>query len=315
MTWGRIDDTLYDHPKVVCLGKLRLPAIGLHVLALSWSNRYLTDGLVPADQVARLGGPRKLAEALVAAGLWELDRAGYRIHDYLDYNDSREVVLRRRNAEREKKRRQRALGAGAVGHDPDDGRFSSRGDAAGDDSPDSPVDSEPVSHEDATEDALGDSPGASSATRPLPASPGLSSSESLKDSSESRAQESLSSSTRENDLRAALGRMSEILGKRVRLPPASATARRLVEDLATFGGPAVLEAMSRVAEESTDLADAAQIVFRAHKLLAPIGSSAGMGSRAVPAPPPPPTRVEEVVDCAGEGCPYRGTLHAHRVPA
>lgn len=96
MPWARIDDGLYDHPKLNDLGRYRLPCMGLYLLALSWSNRYLTDGHIPVEQVKRLGGTPKLAEMLVRAGLWDQLAKGYRIHDFLDYNDSAEGVRGRR---------------------------------------------------------------------------------------------------------------------------------------------------------------------------------------------------------------------------
>jgi hypothetical protein len=96
MAWGRIDDTFYDHPKVDELGRYRLPCVGLYVLALSYSNRYLTDGFIPFERVRKLGGTKFLAERLVRVGLWDLLVDGYRIHDFLDYNDSGDSVRKRR---------------------------------------------------------------------------------------------------------------------------------------------------------------------------------------------------------------------------
>ena len=68
MPWARIDDNLYDHPKLLELGRYRLPCMGLYLVALSWSNRHLTDGYIPFDQVRHLGGTRALAERLVGSG-------------------------------------------------------------------------------------------------------------------------------------------------------------------------------------------------------------------------------------------------------
>jgi hypothetical protein len=96
MAWGRIDDTFYDHPKVDHLGKDRLRCVGLYFLALSWSNRYLTDGFIPFDRVVRLGGTKFLAERLVRVGLWDLQADGYLVHDFLEYNDSGDSVRKRR---------------------------------------------------------------------------------------------------------------------------------------------------------------------------------------------------------------------------
>jgi hypothetical protein len=107
MPWGRLDDNLYDHPKIDRLGRLRLPALGLHLLALSWCNHWLTDGLVPFDRVAKLGGTDALAASLVAAEFWERADDGFRVHDFLEYNDSREAVMATREAARDRMRKRR----------------------------------------------------------------------------------------------------------------------------------------------------------------------------------------------------------------
>lgn len=161
MPWGRIDDGFYDHPKLDGLGRDRLPAVGLHWLAVSWCNRWLTDGLLTRERVAKLGGTPRLADLLVASGLWEQEGDDFRIHDFLDFNESKADVEAVREAEREKKRRQRAGGAGkavqtgAVVNAPGSGRFVSPGVSPGDSLGDSP----PVS------------PGVSPSTRPGPSRP------------------------------------------------------------------------------------------------------------------------------------------------
>jgi hypothetical protein len=101
MPWGTLDDSLYDHPKLDALGPSRLPCVGLYVLCLSWSNRYLTDGFVPATRVQKLGGTVPLAEKLVSAGLFERVGEDYRIHDFLDFNPSSSSIRERRAAMRE----------------------------------------------------------------------------------------------------------------------------------------------------------------------------------------------------------------------
>ncbi|MFZ0324601.1 MAG: HNH endonuclease [Actinomycetes bacterium] len=107
MPWGRLDDGLYDHPKLDALGRSKLAAVGLHALAISWCNRWLTDGLVPVERVRRLGGTVALAELLVVAGLWEKAETGYLIHDFLEYNQAKQAVL----ADREIGRRRAAMNA------------------------------------------------------------------------------------------------------------------------------------------------------------------------------------------------------------
>lgn len=154
MPWGRVDDGFYDHPKLDRLGKDRMPAAGLYWVAVSWCNRWLTDGLVPRDRVTRLGGSIRLAELLVDAELWEREGRDYRVHDFLEFNDSREVVEANREAEREKKRRQRAAGSAAVTNG-EGGKFVSRQASLG------------LSPGDTRRDSRGESP----ATRPVPSRP------------------------------------------------------------------------------------------------------------------------------------------------
>lgn len=92
MTWVRVDDRFPHHPKVGSIPpRYRLAAMGLHIEAMCYCSTYLTDGVVPAHVVRSY--PRPLVEVLVNAQLWH--RAGdgaIQIHDYLDYNPSKEVV-------------------------------------------------------------------------------------------------------------------------------------------------------------------------------------------------------------------------------
>src|SRR5881227_2979134 len=79
MPWVRLADDFPDHPKVVQAGPL---AAWLYVCALSYANRYATDGFIPAGQVRRLADidePLVLAQRLVDAGMWEPVDGGYRI--------------------------------------------------------------------------------------------------------------------------------------------------------------------------------------------------------------------------------------------
>lgn len=102
MPWGRLDDSLYDHPKLDVLGKDRLPAMGLWLLCLSWSNRFLTDGVVPEERIIRLGGTKRLADLLVESGLFEPEHGAYVIHDFFSFNSSREQVENERRRSRER---------------------------------------------------------------------------------------------------------------------------------------------------------------------------------------------------------------------
>lgn len=110
MPWVRLDDGFPDHPKIATLS----PAAGwLHVCALCWCNRNLTDGIVPKGVEKRLTastGVKKLTDELVTKGIWIDEGDQWRIHDYLDFQPSREQVEeeRAKAAERQRKARERA---------------------------------------------------------------------------------------------------------------------------------------------------------------------------------------------------------------
>lgn len=94
MPWVRLDDQFPDHPKIVRAGP---SAAWLYVCGLAYCARHLTDGLIPEAQMPRLmTGAAKLADRLVAAGLWEVTDDGYRVHDFLNYNPSRAQTLAKR---------------------------------------------------------------------------------------------------------------------------------------------------------------------------------------------------------------------------
>jgi hypothetical protein len=101
MPWGRVDDTFYDHDKVLNLPvEVRNRACGLYWRAISYSNAKLTDGRLTPAIVALLDGCDADAEALVRARLWRRTRSGgYSIHDFAEFNKTRAEVL----VERQKK--------------------------------------------------------------------------------------------------------------------------------------------------------------------------------------------------------------------
>jgi len=95
MPWVKLDDSFYSHPKVVNAGH---EAIGLYVISLTYASHQLTDGHVPAAWVKQQVGSRtsKLAGVLVEHALWEQNGTGWVIHDYLNYNPSRESIVEKR---------------------------------------------------------------------------------------------------------------------------------------------------------------------------------------------------------------------------
>lgn len=104
MPWVKLDDSFHSHPKVVGAGT---EAVGLYVLALTYSSHHLTDGHVPLAWVRQAAGAkaRKLAGRLVEHGLWTENGTGWVIHDYHEYQPTREQVQARRRKDSERKAR------------------------------------------------------------------------------------------------------------------------------------------------------------------------------------------------------------------
>lgn len=101
MAWVKLDDQFADHPKVIEAGPL---AAWLYVCGLTYCSRLLTDGFIPGAQVRRLAdvkAPETLAQRLVAVGLWEACDGGYRVHDYFEYQPTRDRVLATRTVRAE----------------------------------------------------------------------------------------------------------------------------------------------------------------------------------------------------------------------
>lgn len=98
MPWVRLDDGFDDHEKVVELfavagdNERACAALGLHMLALTYCGRKMTNGVVTRGLPAKLGGPEYAPALLVEARLWETRGTGWLIHDFLDFNPSREEV-------------------------------------------------------------------------------------------------------------------------------------------------------------------------------------------------------------------------------
>jgi hypothetical protein len=97
MGWFKIDDQLFSHPKVLSIDpRYRLTAMGIFVLAGSWSSTYLTDGVVPERWLSSIQATKQQAQVLIKAGLWDPHPLGYVFHDWADYNPTRDEVLAKR---------------------------------------------------------------------------------------------------------------------------------------------------------------------------------------------------------------------------
>jgi hypothetical protein len=104
MSWLKLDDGVLDHPKFVRAERLAgSSAFHLWVGLISYCKKYLTDGVVPLDMLPKVNGPRqrwrgKALEALLAVGLIERAGDSLVVHDYLDWNDSRETIEQKAKA-------------------------------------------------------------------------------------------------------------------------------------------------------------------------------------------------------------------------
>jgi hypothetical protein len=101
VTWVKLDDGFPEHSKILAAGPYGL---AVHVRALCWAARNLSDGFIPEAAVAQFThdirenrgqnvSRRGVLAGLVRVGLWEEETGGYRIHDYLHFNPSKSEVL------------------------------------------------------------------------------------------------------------------------------------------------------------------------------------------------------------------------------
>ncbi|MER6171328.1 hypothetical protein [Streptosporangium sp. NPDC001681] len=106
MPWFKVDDAFHSHLKVM---PTKAAALGLWVVAGSWSSANLTEGFIPDAVLPRLmPGAKRLAKDLVTSGLWERTDKGFTFHDWADYNPTAEEVREDREAARERMRKLRA---------------------------------------------------------------------------------------------------------------------------------------------------------------------------------------------------------------
>jgi hypothetical protein len=97
VTWTKLDDNIYDNPKMVKAGE---EAADLYVRALVYCNKHLTDGRIEAEvlgAITRKRNSAKLAAELVRVGAWEMHPdGGWTVHDFHDHNPTAEEVIAKR---------------------------------------------------------------------------------------------------------------------------------------------------------------------------------------------------------------------------
>lgn len=119
MSWANLDDGFADHRKVIDLPDA---AFRLHVCAMCWCSRRLTDGLVRSRELRILGAMlegcpddrrlQELAQNLVDARLWDPCEEGWRLHDWLKHNESAKKVAERREAAKQRMAEHRKVKSG-----------------------------------------------------------------------------------------------------------------------------------------------------------------------------------------------------------
>ena len=95
MAYTNTDYSFWTNPKVRKAGR---DAAFLYIAGNGFCNEYLTDGFISDTDIETVAfnafqrQPKKAVESLVKAGLWDRVPGGYMIHDYLDYNKSKQEI-------------------------------------------------------------------------------------------------------------------------------------------------------------------------------------------------------------------------------
>lgn len=106
--WAKLDDSLYDHPKLfMAAGALNVPknrvalVFGTYAYGLIYSAKHLTNGFLPKNFNRGFSDkPELVARALVAGGLWKEVKDGYQIHDWDQWNPNAERVKAKKDWDR-----------------------------------------------------------------------------------------------------------------------------------------------------------------------------------------------------------------------
>jgi hypothetical protein len=119
LPWVRIDEHALNHVKILALSN---GAFRLWVEGLAHCQKHLTDGAISrsALRAFRYAQRSRVDELTTSVDgmppLWEPETGGFRVHDYLKWNDSREKVLFERGKARDRVERWRNRHGNAVGN-------------------------------------------------------------------------------------------------------------------------------------------------------------------------------------------------------
>lgn len=162
MSWLKIDDGIMDHPKVeAAIDEAGPWVVAVYLRSMCHAAKGLTDG-----KISRRAAKRLLADvdesdavlgALVANGLWDDLGGNYQVHDYLDYNPTREKVQAEREAARLRKDASRKRSRDRSRRDTDrDNRCDGQRESQPESHPPRPVPSRPLSRPDLSSAAAAD---------------------------------------------------------------------------------------------------------------------------------------------------------------
>lgn len=114
MPWARLDDRINLNAKILALSD---PAHRMFTSGLAYVAFNLTDGFIPTHAIHSFGVRARNKEAVASelcapqiAGkkpLWTQVDGGYRVNDYLDWNDSKDQVIAERAKAKERLDRHR----------------------------------------------------------------------------------------------------------------------------------------------------------------------------------------------------------------
>ncbi len=98
MAWVKIDDQAPRNQKLLLAGPA---AAWLWVCGIAHCQAHLSEGFIADVALPMIGvkgeaRSRSLAAILVEVGLFERVDGGYQVHDYLDFNETREEALARK---------------------------------------------------------------------------------------------------------------------------------------------------------------------------------------------------------------------------
>lgn len=124
MAWFKVDDGFYTSQKVMRIPReIRPQALGVWLMAGTWSADKMTDGVVPAHILNEFGCNTEIFDAMIKSGLWKLhpdvnpgDDVVIVFHDWCEYQPTREQMLAKREETHAKKVAAGRKGADARWH-------------------------------------------------------------------------------------------------------------------------------------------------------------------------------------------------------